>query len=98
MRFELPVAIFVLENRDLVGSTVVMRRWRRNLVENCSQISVVLDDLQSGGKGILQVLNHPQPPALVEVEVQRLTDDRFAGDCGHLQSLHHLEMSKRLFE
>ena len=45
----------------------------------------------------MQVLHDPEPAALVEVEIERLADHRFAGDQVHGVALAHDEPASRLF-
>ena len=74
------VAIRVLVNGDLIKATRAARRRLGNLVIHRAPPLVLADDVQSGGRRILKILHHPHPPALIEVEEHRLTDDGFRED------------------
>ena len=68
---------------DLVlAAKVVGRRWR-DLVEDGTEVAIVFDHLQPGGEGVLQILNHPEAAALVEIHVKWLRDVRFMQRCIH---------------
>ena len=60
------VAVGVLVDRDLVLAAEVVGRRRRDLVVDGPPELVVAEHLQPGGIGILEILDDPQPPALVE--------------------------------
>ena len=74
------VAIGVFVNRDLVLAANMMRRWSRNLVIDGAPDAVVAEHLEPGRKRVLQILHDPEPPALVEAQAHRLTDDRLGQD------------------
>ena len=81
------VAVGVFEDGDLVGalrprgggsgtrSYFVRRYWS------------TLTGLEAGGGGVLQVLHHPHPPALVEGDVDRLADHRLGRGQRDLQTV-----------
>ena len=61
--------------RDMTG----WRRGRKAVVLDAPE-AVMGNDLQAGGEGKLEILNHPDPPPFVEGHVQRLPDLRLGGD------------------
>ena len=71
------------------------RKWwgggGRDLVVDGPPDAVVADHLQPGGEGILQVLHHPEPPALVEGDRDRLADDRLGQNQIELEIVGNLE-------
>src|SRR5690606_31820178 len=82
---ENPISVGVFENRYLVCAGCVMRGRRRNTVENRPQVTIVLDDLKSCRKGILQVLDDPKPTSFVKADIEWLADHGFAGHDIHRQ-------------
>ena len=56
------------------------RRRVGDAVVNRPRVSIHLHAFQTGRVGILQVLNDPQPPAVVELGADRLPNDRLGGD------------------
>jgi hypothetical protein len=79
-RPERAVAVDVFQDGDRVPPGGVVRRDGRHLVELRPDELVVLDHLQPGRERVLHVLHDPHPPALVEVEAQRLADRRLRRD------------------
>ena len=61
-----------------------------------AEVLVHLHRLEPVGDRVLQVLQHPEPPAVVEGDGHRLLDHRLAGDQLDLQALGHLERLLRL--
>src|SRR5882762_32702 len=78
MRLIESIAIFVFKNRDLVRALDMVWGRLRHFVEHRPQMLVVLEDFQSGRKGILEVLHYPHPPALIETDADWLTHVRLA--------------------
>ena len=74
------VAIFVLQDRDHIGTAHAARRWRWHAVKFRADVLIVACDGEAGRKRILEILHDPHPPTRVELEVDRLTDERLAGD------------------
>ena len=57
-----------------------LRRRLGHAVVDGARVAVDLDPLQAGGVGILQVLDDPEPAAVVELDGDRLADHRLGGD------------------
>jgi hypothetical protein len=79
------VAVRVFMDRDLVATPDVMRRWCRNLVIDRSPDAVVAEHPQSGRVGILKILHHPEPSAIIEAQTHRLANDWLGEDQVDLQ-------------
>ena len=94
MAVEDAVAVGVLVDGDLVLAAEVMRRRRRDLVVHGPPDAIVADHLQPGGIGILQVLHDPEPAALVEVDGDRLPDDRLGQHQLELEVVGDLESGR----
>ena len=90
------VAIRVLMHRDEVASAVVMRRRGRHAVEARAVVFVAADHLHARRIRILPVLRHPHPPALIEADVRRLRDLRFARDEVHREVVRHRHLRQRV--
>ena len=90
-RSKTTVAVGILVDRDLVLATEVMRRRRRDLVIDGPPDAVVADHLQAGRVGILQILNHPEPPPFVKRDRNRLANDRLGQDQLELKVVRNLE-------
>ena len=58
---------------------------------------LVLHDFESSRKWILNVLHHPEAAPFIEMEIQRLTNRRFARDDLHLQTVTDVEEAQRFF-
>ena len=71
------VALCAFEDRDAIRALEMIRRRRRSAVEHRAQILVVAEHLHPRRERILEILHDPQPPALIEVNVQRLPHHRF---------------------
>ena len=80
VRLEGSVAIFVLQNSDHIGTAHTARRWRWYAVKFRADVLIVARDGEAGGKRILEILHDPHPPTRVELKVDRLTNERLAGD------------------
>ena len=85
------VAIGILVDRDLILAAEMVGRGRGDLVVDGPPDPVVADHPQARGKRILQVLHHPEPPAFVEVDRDRLPDDRLGQDELELEVVGDLE-------
>ena len=85
------VAVGVFVNRDLVLAAKVVGRRGRNLVVDGAPHTIVADHLQPGRIGILQVLNHPEPAALVERDRDGLPHDRLGQNQINLKIAGNLE-------
>jgi hypothetical protein len=77
---EAAVAVAVFVDGDFVPAFVVVRRRRRDHIENGAEVFVVANDFEAGWKGILEVLNDPHAPTFVEVEKDRLANVGLGGD------------------
>ena len=67
------ISVRVLEDRDSVGSLhMVGRGWRRKVIVLDPPVLVMVDDLQSLRKGILQILYDPDAAALVKGQIDGL--------------------------
>src|SRR5207249_3215182 len=97
VRIEAAVSIGILQNRDLVSTANMIGRRQRGFVKNCAQVLVVLHDLESSRKRVLDVLHHPEAASFIEMEIQRLTNRRFARDDLHLQTVTDVEEAQRFF-
>ena len=71
------VAVGVLVNRDLVTAPNVVRRREWSLVVDSPPDAVATEHLQACWRWILQILHHPEPPALVEAQADGLADQGF---------------------
>ena len=85
------VAVGIFVNRDLVFAAKVVRRRGRDLVVDGAPDAVVADHLQSGGEGILQVLNDPEPASFVERDRDGLANDRLGQNQIELEITRNLE-------
>ena len=85
------IAVGVLVNGDFVFAAKMIRRRRWHFVEHRAQVLVVLQNFDARGKGILQILRHPHPPALVKIHIERLRYRRFVRHHLHRQPLGHLQ-------
>ncbi len=85
------VAVGVFVNRDLVFAAKVVGRRRRNLVVDGAPDTVVADHFQSGGEGILEVLNDPEPASFVEGDRDGLANDRLGQNQIELEIAGNLE-------
>src|SRR5438132_1504788 len=72
-------------------------RRQRDFVKDRPQVFVVLHDFKSSRERVLNVLHHPEAASFIEMEIQRLTNCRFARDDLHLQALTDREEAQRLF-
>src|SRR5204862_4442101 len=81
------VAVLVLEDRDLVGALRPLGRWLREAVVDGAQVLVDLGRLEAGGVGVLEILDDPDAPAIVEADREGLADRRFAGDESDLEAV-----------
>ena len=91
MPVEDAVAVGVFVNRDLVFAAKVVWRRGRDLVVDGAPDTVVADHLQSGGEGILEVLNDPEPASLVEGDRDGLANDRLGQNQIELEITGNLE-------
>jgi hypothetical protein len=92
---ETAVAVGVFVDGDLVGPAHVIRRGDRHLVVHGPPPFVFADEFQPGRIGILQILHDPHPPALVEVQEDRLFDLRLGEHQFELKIIGHLEPGGR---
>jgi hypothetical protein len=77
---ECAIAVRVFQHGDLVHTPDTVG-WRcRYGVESSPQVLVVRGDVEAGGKRILEVLDDPQPSAIVEVQVDGLANHRLRRD------------------
>ena len=53
-----------------------MRRRRRDFVINIPPHAIPAHNFESGGMGILAVLNHPHPATCIKIQKQGLFDER----------------------
>ena len=81
------VAVGVFEDRDPVGALRPARRRLGDAVVDGPRVAIDLDPLQPGRVGILQVLDDPEPAAVVEFDGDRLADHRLGGDEPDLQAV-----------
>ena len=81
------VAVGVFEDRDAVGAARAARRWFRHAVVFGARPAVDFHALEAGRVRILQVLDRPQPAAVVAFHEDRLPDHRLAGEECCLESL-----------
>jgi hypothetical protein len=88
-----PNGLFSLELPGSQGS----HRGHSGILQGDPQMLVILDDLQPGGKGVLDVLHDPETAAFVEMKIQRLANHGFTGNNVHLQTISDGEVSQRLF-
>ena len=86
---------FVLPDELPVQGFSEGRGWR-DLVEDLAEVLVPGEDLETGGIGILDILDHPEPPAFIEVKIEGLPDQRFAEDRFDHQVRADLELSEGL--
>ena len=101
-RLECAVLIAVFENADPVPARNALGRRGRRFVIHGAEVLVVLNDLESGGERVLEELDHPKAASGVEVEVERLADQRFRSHQFHfkagcdLERVHSLPGRERL--
>ena len=74
------VAVGIFHDRDAVGSLGAAGRRLRHAIVNSARVAVDADPLQSRRIRVLQILNGPEPPAIVELHQDRLADVRLAGE------------------
>ena len=91
MAIEAAVAVGILVNCDLVLTAKVSWRRRRNLVIDGAPYAVVTDHLQASRKGILEILNHPEPPPFVKGDRNRLANDRLGQNQLDLKVVRNFE-------
>src|SRR5947209_5507771 len=89
------IAISVLVDTDFIGPDEMMGRWRRDFVINRAPITVMAQWLEAGGRGILEIFDHPQPATLVEVDEDRLANQGFGEDLLELEVMRCCEGSGR---
>jgi len=70
------VSIDVLEYREAIRTLGPARWWLWHAIIDRPRVSIDRDPFQPGRVGVLQVLNDPQPPPIVEVNGHRLSDQR----------------------
>jgi hypothetical protein len=85
------VAVRVFVNGDFVATLHSSRRGLGNLVINSAPEFIAADCCQSGGRRVLEVLHHPHPAALIEIQKDGLLDDRLSEHQFHLQIVGDLE-------
>ena len=83
------VAVGVLEDLDPVGPARPARRRLGDAVVLGPEVLVDRHRLEPGRVGILQVLEDPEPPALVEAGRDRLADHRLGGEDLDVEPLGH---------
>ena len=85
------IAVGVLVDSNLVLATKMVGRGRRHLIKYCTQVLVVLQNLDTCWKGILQILSHPHSPAFIKIHIEWLRYCRLMGYYLHRQPLGHLQ-------
>ena len=91
MAVENAIAVAVLVNRDLVLAPEMVRGRRRHFIVDGAPDAVAAFELESSGEWILEVLDHPEPSALVKRDGNGLAYDRLGKDQIELEVLRHLE-------
>ena len=74
------VAVGVFEDRNLVGAARAARRRLGHAVVDGPRPAIDFHPLQAGRIRVLQVLNRPQPAAVVAFDEDRLPDVGLAGE------------------
>src|SRR4051794_16413605 len=64
------IRIEIIADGDLVGAFGPAWWWFGDVVVGRAQILIDFDRLQSSRRGILNILQHPKPPAIIKVEAQ----------------------------
>ena len=91
------VAVGVLQDGDPIRALRPARRRLGDAVVGGPRIAIDRDALQPGGVGVLQVLDDPEPPAVVELDRHRLADHRLGRDEADLQALGDRHPPRRRF-
>jgi len=85
------VRVGVFQNDDLVAALGSLRRRLRNPVVLGAQILIHLHRLEPFGDWELQILQHPEPAAVVEGDAHRLPHHRLVGQKLNIQTFRHLK-------
>src|SRR5882724_3409692 len=70
------IGVEIIANREAIGTFWPARRRLGNAVVFRAQILVHAHRLESGWGWILQILNHPHPPAMIKSDRKRFTNFR----------------------
>ena len=80
------VLIRVIEDSDAISTARPMGWWPGYPIVFGAGIAIDADSPESCGVWILQILNYPQPTAIIKLDAYRLADQRFAGDQLHFET------------
>ena len=83
------------QDGDAVRSPGAARRRLGHAVVYGAGITIDLDTLQSRGIRILQVLNNPQPAAIIKFDSHRLADERLRSNQLYLEAVRDLHTPGR---
>jgi hypothetical protein len=70
------VLVRVVADGESIRALGSVRRGLGNLVPDGPEVLVLLEGLEPGVVGVLEILQHPHPPPVVEADAHRLADHR----------------------
>src|SRR5262249_22585216 len=90
------IRVRITQNGNAVDPLGPLGRRLRDAIVNGAEILIDLDRLESGWRRVLQILDNPHPPAVVEADADRLAHVRLGCHELYLKPFGHLEPLERL--